>query len=36
MRQRHETLPLRDDHADDNGEGPCDRTSPPISRDQLT
>ena len=31
MRQRHETLPLRDDHADDNGEGPCDRTFSALS-----
>jgi hypothetical protein len=33
---RHEDRLLRVDHADDNGEGPYGRASPPISRDQPT
>jgi hypothetical protein len=34
MRQRNVTLPLREDRADDNGEGRSERVSPRISRDQ--
>ena len=36
MRPRNVTLPLREDRTDYNGEGPCNRTSPRISRDQPT
>jgi hypothetical protein len=36
MRQRHVTLPLREDRADDDGEGGCGRASPHISRDRPT
>jgi len=36
MRPRNVTLPLRENLADDNGEGPCDGPSLRISRDQPT
>lgn len=36
IRPRHVTLLLREDRADDDGEGLGERTSPRISRDQPT